>query len=86
MTQRAPIPVIDLFAGPGGLGEGFSSLADTEGARRFQLSAGIPVDADPAAEFKRLASNMPQEMLRQMLAQLIVRSAVPAPVSADAPV
>ena len=26
-----PIPVVDLFAGPGGLGEGFSSVKDTYG-------------------------------------------------------
>ena len=44
MTQRAPIPVIDLFAGPGGLGEGFSSLVDAEGARRFEVKISIEKD------------------------------------------
>ena len=44
MTQRAPIPVIDLFAGPGGLGEGFASLSDDEGARRFEVKVSIEKD------------------------------------------
>lgn len=44
MTQRAPIPVIDLFAGPGGLGEGFSSLTDSEGKRRFEVRVSIEKD------------------------------------------
>ena len=44
MTQRAPIPVIDLFAGPGGLGEGFASLSDAEGARRFEVKVSIEKD------------------------------------------
>lgn len=44
MTHRAPIPVIDLFAGPGGLGEGFSSLNDTDGGRRFQVKVSVEKD------------------------------------------
>ena len=44
MTQRPPIPVIDLFAGPGGLGEGFSSLADEHGGRRFEVKVSIEKD------------------------------------------
>lgn len=44
MTQRAPIPVIDLFAGPGGLGEGFSCLTDGEGRRRFEVKVSIEKD------------------------------------------
>ena len=45
MAQQQTIPVIDLFAGPGGLGEGFSSLGGTEpGTRRFQLRVSIEKD------------------------------------------
>lgn len=32
------IPIIDIFAGPGGLGEGFSAFKKTEGAFRIKLS------------------------------------------------
>lgn len=41
-----PIPVVDLFAGPGGLGEGFASLGEpTAPTFRIQVS----VEMDPAA-------------------------------------
>jgi DNA (cytosine-5)-methyltransferase 1 len=42
-----PIPVIDLFAGPGGLGEGFSSLLDSKGGRVFKIKLSIEKD-EPA--------------------------------------
>ncbi len=38
------IPVIDLFAGPGGLGEGFSSLRDAKGNRIFQIVMSVEKD------------------------------------------
>ena len=48
MPRKAsnPIPVIDLFAGPGGLAEGFSSVLDAKGKkRRFDIRLSIEMDA-----------------------------------------
>jgi len=42
-----PIPVIDLFAGPGGLGEGFSALGRPEGTPRFKIK--LSIENDPIA-------------------------------------
>ena len=42
-----PIPIIDLFAGPGGLGEGFSSVLDEKGNRTFQIK--LSIEKDPYA-------------------------------------
>jgi DNA (cytosine-5)-methyltransferase 1 len=39
-----PIPVVDLFAGPGGLGEGFSAFR-REGKRVFKIMVSIEKDA-----------------------------------------
>jgi DNA (cytosine-5)-methyltransferase 1 len=38
------IPVIDLFAGPGGLGEGFSSLRDQDGNPVFKIHLSVEKD------------------------------------------
>lgn len=35
------IPVIDIFAGPGGLGEGFSSLVDSAGSKVFKIKLSL---------------------------------------------
>lgn len=40
-------PIIDVFAGPGGLGEGFSGLRDDNGDRVFQIA--LSVEKDPVA-------------------------------------
>lgn len=42
--SQHPYPVVDLFAGPGGLGEGFASLTDERGARRFESVVAIERD------------------------------------------
>ena len=44
MKSTVPIPVIDLFAGPGGLGEGFSSVEDEVGRPVFRLTLSIEKD------------------------------------------
>lgn len=44
--ESMEIPVIDLFAGAGGLGEGFSSLV-SKGKRRFAVR--LSIECDPAA-------------------------------------
>ena len=36
--------MIDLFAGPGGLGEGFASLGATNGAPRFKIALSVEMD------------------------------------------
>jgi DNA (cytosine-5)-methyltransferase 1 len=43
-TAIGAYPVVDLFAGPGGLGEGFASCPDQSGRRRFVNIASIERD------------------------------------------
>lgn len=49
LSIPAPIsyPVVDLFAGPGGLGEGFAAATGERGARRFRTA--LSVERDPFA-------------------------------------
>src|SRR3546814_7120159 len=45
MKQLDSVPVIDLFAGPGGLGEGFSSIFGFNGCRKFDVRVSIEKEA-----------------------------------------
>lgn len=42
-----PVPIIDLFAGPGGLGEGFASLRGHKRQAFFEI--GVSIEKDPVA-------------------------------------
>ena len=46
------IPVVDIFAGPGGLGEGFSSFRDSRGNRAFELAVSIEKDHNAHATLR----------------------------------
>lgn len=46
------LPIIDVFAGPGGLGEGFSALKDELGRRAFRLALSVEKDAVACSTLK----------------------------------
>lgn len=47
--RRAAFPVVDIFAGPGGLGEGFSAYARSDGSRPFRIAFSIEQNEDAHA-------------------------------------
>lgn len=47
ILKTGEVLVIDLFAGPGGLGEGMSSCEDNNGNKPFQI--GVSVEKEPSA-------------------------------------
>ena len=65
MTQR--IKIIDLFSGPGGLGEGFTALKDTNGNPHFKLAISIEKEKSAhrtlklRAFFRQFNGNAPRE-------------------------
>lgn len=47
MGGAVAVPIVDVFAGPGGLGEGFSSLRNPRGQRAYRIA--LSIERDPVA-------------------------------------
>lgn len=68
--MASPFPVVDLFAGPGGLAEGFSSVRAPDGSRPFRIV--LSVEQDRAAHetlvlrafLRQFSAGPPQEYYR----------------------
>jgi DNA (cytosine-5)-methyltransferase 1 len=45
MHCSTSVPIIDIFAGPGGLGEGFSACTGTDQSQAFKIALSIEKDA-----------------------------------------
>lgn len=77
------IPVIDVFAGPGGLGEGFSSYVPPRGRPGFELRLSVEKDEwavqtlQLRAFQRQLGSRMPA-VLRKLLAEGLTRQGIRA--------
>lgn len=65
-----PIPIIDLFAGPGGLGEGFMSVRNEDGNSFFDIKLSIEKDVNAHKtltlrsfyrQFKKTGKDVPKE-------------------------
>lgn len=57
--MKSEFAIVDLFAGPGGLAEGFSSIRDKDGARPFRIVFSVEKE-DSAFETLRLRSFLRQ--------------------------
>jgi len=70
--ERIAVPVIDLFAGPGGLGEGFSSVRDINGDRCFRIALSIEKDLyahrtlELRALFRAFGDSVPEDYYRYL--------------------
>lgn len=70
-----PFKIVDLFAGPGGLAEGFSSLRDQDGRRVFEIA--LSVEKEPSAfstlrlrAFTRQFDELPEEYYEYLAGRL----------------
>jgi len=80
MKKNQPIPVIDLFAGPGGLGEGFSALKDSE--NRYPFKIALSIEKDPVAhktlelrsffrQFRYKNKNIPEDYYNYLQGKIV---------------
>ena len=71
MKNNSPIPVIDLFAGPGGLGEGFSALYDENDNQIFRVALSIEKEkfAHQTLELRSFFRHFPKKQIPDMYYQ-----------------
>ncbi len=74
--SNKPIPVLDLFAGPGGLGEGFSSARDNLGNSCFEIVLSVEKDhqahrtLELRAFFREFDGQAPEEYYRYLRGEI----------------
>jgi DNA (cytosine-5)-methyltransferase 1 len=75
MPKLTRIPVIDLFAGPGGLGEGFSSVFQND-QRAFDIRLSIEKDenAHQTLELRSFTRQFPKDQLPEEYYDLLRES------------
>lgn len=76
MPKNAVIPVVDMFAGPGGLGEGFTSTFGGTGNRVYRIV--LSIEKDPHAHrtlllrsfYRQFADHVPQDYYDYLMGNL----------------
>lgn len=74
--MKSPIKIIDLFSGPGGLGEGFCALKDKNGNPVFKIATSIEKEKSAhstlklRAFYRQFGSNVPKEYFDFMKGKL----------------
>ena len=70
--------IVDIFAGPGGLGEGFSAVVDTRGNRAFDVALSIEEDNDAfetlklRAFYRQFSDGPPREYYQYLRGEISV--------------
>lgn len=69
-------PVIDIFAGPGGLSEGFASVRDKQGGKPFRIALSVEMDEDAhqtlqlRSFFRQFGTHVPDAYYEHLRGQL----------------
>lgn len=92
MNPQNPIPVVDLFAGPGGLGEGFSSFKSDSGST-FPFKVVLSVEENEDAHqtlllrsfYRQFAPDEVPEIYYEVLSGIVSVDDLPQQIALDEP-